>query len=244
MQTESDTGSYRWLIVPVVVAAGAALVFWLGPSAPRWASTLGLGESSVATEIAYQLASLGLAAAVLAVAYLLAPDNFTELFGPGDLDAAVEPVPWLGLNPGPDERWRQVGRDIGVVVTGVTAVVIFLQVVRGGEFRASRLLSHAHWILGFALVNSFVEEMICRQSLVAPLFDLIAPRHLYLLSGAIFGGFHYFGTPGGPAGVVLAGFLGWFLAKSLVEMRGLFFVWTIHFLQDVVIFGAQLSTPA
>jgi uncharacterized protein len=34
----------------------------------------------------------------------------------------------------------------------------------------------------------------------------------------------------------LAGFLGWLLAKSIVETRGIFWAWFIHFLQDVIIF--------
>jgi hypothetical protein len=33
----------------------------------------------------------------------------------------------------------------------------------------------------------------------------------------------------------LAGFLGWFLAKSIGETHGFFWAWLIHFLQDVVI---------
>jgi hypothetical protein len=46
---------------------------------------------------------------------------------------------------------------------------------------------------------------------------------------------HYFGTPGKIPGVLLAGFLGWFLAKSIGETHGFFWAWLIHFLQDVVI---------
>jgi hypothetical protein len=37
--------------------------------------------------------------------------------------------------------------------------------------------------------------------------------------------------------VALAWFLGWILAKSMLETRGLAWAWFIHFVQDVAIFG-------
>jgi CAAX protease family protein len=43
-------------------------------------------------------------------------------------------------------------------------------------------------------------------------------------------------VPYGIVGVVMAGFLGWFLAKAMVETRGFFWPWFIHFCQDVAIF--------
>jgi uncharacterized protein len=35
----------------------------------------------------------------------------------------------------------------------------------------------------------------------------------------------------------MAGFLGWFLGKAMVETRGLFWPWFIHFVHDVLIFS-------
>lgn len=59
---------------------------------------------------------------------------------------------------------------------------------------------------------------------------------------ALFEGVHYFGAPGGVPGVLLAGFLGWFLSKPIAETRGFAWAWLIHFAQDVVIFTAHLGT--
>jgi len=42
-------------------------------------------------------------------------------------------------------------------------------------------------------------------------------------------------------GVIVAGFLGWLLTKSILETKGLFWAWLIHFLQDVIIFSALLT---
>ena len=36
---------------------------------------------------------------------------------------------------------------------------------------------------------------------------------------------------------VAAWFLGWILARSMLEIRGLAWAWFIHFVQDVLIFG-------
>lgn len=42
----------------------------------------------------------------------------------------------------------------------------------------------------------------------------------------------------------MAGLLGWLLAKSVLETNGIFWVWGIHFLQDVVIFSAFVLAGA
>ena len=51
-----------------------------------------------------------------------------------------------------------------------------------------------------------------------------------------FGIWHFYGVPYGVIGVVLATFLGWLLARSMQETRGLFWAWFVHFWQDVWIF--------
>ena len=78
--------------------------------------------------------------------------------------------------------------------------------------------------------------MITRFAVVSALDGLLSRQLIYLTSAAIFGLAHYFGTPGGVAGGALAGFLGWLLAKSIYETRGIFWAWLIHCLQDVIIF--------
>ena len=55
-------------------------------------------------------------------------------------------------------------------------------------------------------------------------------------AGLLLGEGHYYGVPYGVVGVLLAGFLGWFLGKSMQETGGFVWAWLIHFLQDVIIF--------
>ena len=52
-----------------------------------------------------------------------------------------------------------------------------------------------------------------------------------------FGLIHFYGIPYGVVGVLLAGFLGWILAKSIQDTGGFFWAWFIHFWQDVWIFA-------
>ena len=233
----------RWLMVPLVLAAAPVLVL-LKSTIVDWDSSPLISSQRVGIEVMYQLAGLGLAAVVLAVAYLLAPDGVRRFLRRGDTRAPVVPVPLVGITPGPGETWLQVGRNFAIVVTGVTALAVLLPVVQNGAFDLGRLAGLLPVILLLALSNAVVEEAIFRFGLVATLAGLVEPWKIALLSGAIFGGIHFFGVPGGPAGVVLAGFLGWLLAKSMLETRGVGWALAIHFLQDVVIFAAILLLAA
>ncbi len=56
------------------------------------------------------------------------------------------------------------------------------------------------------------------------------------MSAYFFGIAHYFGTPGGIVGGLLSIFMGWVLGKGMLETRGLFWTWRIHFLSDIAIF--------
>jgi hypothetical protein len=87
-----------------------------------------------------------------------------------------------------------------------------------------------------AVLNAFNEEMSYKASFLSMLEGVVGRRQSLLLMAAYFGILHYYGVPYGVVGVVLATFLGWFLGKSMLETRGLFWAWFIHFWQDVLIF--------
>lgn len=92
-----------------------------------------------------------------------------------------------------------------------------------------------------ALVNSFVEESICRIGVIVALNGVYEDGKIATVSGLLFGSAHYFGTPGGFTGAIVSGFLGWFLAKSILETKGIFWAWLIHFLQDIIIVTALFA---
>ena len=123
----------------------------------------------------------------------------------------------------------------------MTAIVIYFQVIRENEITTNKLLTVLPFSIIFALSNSFVEESITRLGVVVVLQGRLKDRIIPLISALIFGIVHYWGNPGGFAGVLVAGFLGWFLAKSILETKGIFWEWLIHFVQDVIIFSALFA---
>ena len=88
-----------------------------------------------------------------------------------------------------------------------------------------------------ATLNAFYEEMTYKASYLSVLEGVVGKPQSLLLLAAYFGILHFYGIPYGIIGVVLAAFLGWVLGKSMLETRGLFWAWFLHFLQDVWIFA-------
>jgi membrane protease YdiL (CAAX protease family) len=92
-------------------------------------------------------------------------------------------------------------------------------------------------VLLLAAMNAFSEEMTYRASLLAGLEPTLGWRQSLWITALFFGLGHYFGVPYGPLGVAMSTFLGWILGKAMLETRGFFWAWFIHFLQDVLIFS-------
>lgn len=222
------------LIIPIVLAATISL-FWIQAQASHILSAPILANAFVDGWLKYLLLSLGLTMLVLIAAFALAPQPFRKYFSWGNIRALFEPVKALGLRANPGETWLHLGRNFALILSAITLIFIYLQAIRGNNI-APHHLAYIPWIIFFSAANSFIEEMITRFSVVVALDGWLRPQYVYLVSAAIFGTVHYFGTPGGVLGVFMAGFMGWFLAKSIGETRGIFWAWLIHFLQDVIIF--------
>jgi hypothetical protein len=191
-------------------------------------------DSYIDGQLKYQITSLLLAFFILILVFIVAPTSFSKYFAIGNISAPVVPVPVIGISPAPNETWLQIGAYFAFVITAVTFIFIYFQLIKGKKVQ-KQYLPVFFWVVIFSLMNSFTEEMITRFSVIALLDTLIPLSNIYLVSAFIFGSVHYFGTPGKIPGVLLAGFLGWFLAKSIGETHGFFWAWLIHFLQDVVI---------
>jgi uncharacterized protein len=225
--------------IPVVLSAVCAVsLLWFGQAAPTLIPVALHGNPAVDRMVKYQLLTLALTAAYLAVVYRLRPRAFREFARLGDLNAPASPVPALGISA--KDGWRKVGLNFALVITVLTAIFVYIGVLNGAMPDLTKLLSVLPLVIGLSASNAFVEEALTRFGVVVGLHGVVPNRTLYLVSAAIFGGVHYFGTPGGVIGVAMAGFLGWLLARSIVETRGVFWAWFVHFLQDVVIFSGLL----
>ena len=152
----------------------------------------------------------------------------------GDTNALTEPVNWMGIKPG--ERWKQVGRNFSVILSLGTLTFLILA-GRPPLDIALRALPFLPAILIAAMLNAFNEEMTYKASFLSVLEDVVGRKHALWLMAAYFGIGHFYGVPYGVIGVLMAGFLGWFLGKSMLETRGMGWAWFIHFWQDVLIFA-------
>jgi membrane protease YdiL (CAAX protease family) len=167
--------------------------------------------------------------------------EFNTYFKKGNISSEIKAEPIAGINPKPHENWSHIGKNLAIVITIVTAVVIYFQVIKDSQIEITTVLKILPFSILFAITNSFVEEIITRFGVVVSLKNILPDKYISIISGIIFGTVHFWGNPGGIVGFLVAGFLGWFLAKSILETKGIFWAWFIHFLQDVIIITALLS---
>ena len=197
-------------------------------------------NSEVNHHILHQSFTLILSFIVLFVLWLFRKDTFLHYFKIGNPKAAITPEPLVGINPKSNETWFHYGRNIAIIITLVTAIVMYFQGIKGNGVVFADVLKILPFVFIFAITNSFVEETITRLGVVVSLHGSVSDKTIPMISALIFGVIHYWGRPGGITGVIVAGFLGWFLAKSILETRGIFWAWIIHFMQDIIIFSVIL----
>lgn len=87
-----------------------------------------------------------------------------------------------------------------------------------------------------ATINAIGEEFEYRSMILARVAPVLGSQSAILMAAVIFGLMHYFGTPGGPFGVILTGYFGWINAKSMIETRGFIWAFLIHFFGDFTIY--------
>jgi uncharacterized protein len=194
-------------------------------------------NSVVDNQIKFQFLQLILAILFLVVIYFLNPENFKMFFRTGNIHANISKIKWLGVTG--NETWLEIATSLGFFITLGTTIFMFFQLKKAGTDYRYFLFSLL-WAIPFSMANAFSEEAIFRIGIISPLYGIFSVPIILLISGVVFGLPHYFGMPSGIIGAVMAGFLGWLLAMSLVETQGLFLAWAIHFVQDVVIITSMI----
>lgn len=214
----------------LIILAGAG-IFALRPVVARIKTVINQ-NSTVDYQIKFQSLQLILTTIVLLLVYLLNPENFAHFFRVGDINAHISPIAWLGVTG--NETWLEIATSIGLFITLGTAIFMFFQLKKAGADYRYFLFSLL-WSIPFSMANAFSEEAIFRIGIISPLYGIFSVSVIVLISAVAFGAPHYFGLPSGIVGALMAGFLGWLLAMSLIETQGLLIAWAIHFVQDVVI---------
>ena len=176
---------------------------------------------------------------------LFVPTLLLVLLGPGrlgrhqlrlvvgdDRRTAGRGVYTAGTSP----RWRRLGLCWAVLITVGTLTA--MTVALGSKAEDLDVLA---WSLPaiavLAATNTVNEEFGYRNVPLALLPGVIGVRQAMIATGLMFGLAHYYGNPPGASGVLLATFLGVFIAKSVLETGGSKWAWIIHWLQDMVIFS-------
>lgn len=214
-------GGWDWGFVPFVRDS----VVWMG-----WIETVPWAVSELATHLLRLIP--GLIVLLLLVAMGLKRADYFLIRG--NIRADVEPSRLLGMKK--PEPWTRTGSIFAVVFTVVTFV--FLLAVQGvPEDLPVTFLSMLPIVLLVAVINAFNEEFTLRAAPLSVLWRGIGKQQALLITTVYFGLGHFYGVPNGVLGVLLSAFLGWFLGKSLLETRGFFWAWLVHFLPDVVIFA-------
>jgi len=199
---------------------------------PRWQSWFN-GASFTSLLAETQILRFGVALVMIAAMWIIKRRRSAFFLVKGQLDAPAEPVRFLFDQPMP---WTRFGVILSLAISlgTLTFLVIAGRPFLGTLLAVTPLLP---FVLLFAGMNAFSEEMSYRAAPLATLHDKVGKGQALLVTAAYFGIWHYYGVPYGVIGVVMAGILGWLLGKSMLETKGFFWAWFIHFLQDVMIFS-------
>jgi hypothetical protein len=213
-------GGWKWGLIPFIRGSSA----WT-----TWETQAPWAISAIATHLLRLSPAL-----VILSGLLLSGLRRSDLFlVKGTIDAPVEPSRLLGMKE--PEPWTRTGSIFAVVFTVATFVFLILtQNPAVSDFVDVFPLVHVAVLI--AAMNAFNEEFTLRAAPLSVLVSAIGKHHALLITTVYFGLGHFYGVPNGVLGVLLSAFLGWFLGKSLLETRGFFWAWLIHFLPDVFIF--------
>ena len=226
--------SLRPFFILLLVLVGAGWLVYARISAlPIYEGWLANSSPNVGI-LAYFSRPLMVALPIIAVLFILKKRRDAFFLVKGDTSAPLEPVRWLGIKAG--ATWKKAGRVSAVVFSLGTLTFLIL----GGRPQLDivvRALPFVPVILLASAVNAFSEEMFAKASFLSVLEDVVGKHQALWLMAYAFGIGHFYGIPYGVIGVLMAGFLGWWLGKSMLETRGLWWAWFIHFVQDVWIFA-------
>ena len=201
------------------------------PSWSRWE-----GQASwVVGMLGIQVLKIGIALLTIVALLFVMRRRQNVFLVKGQLDAKAEPIRWLGLKD--PASWKTFGPIVAVI--GATIMVVVLVLTnRPSTITLVRALPLLPAALLFSATNAFSEEVSFRASLLAPLHKVVGKGHAMVLTAVFFGLAHYAG--GVPLAtlptILMTGFLGWLMAKSMLETQGFFWAWFIHFVNDIPVF--------
>ena len=213
-------GGWQFGLIPFVRSSS----LWIG-----WESQAPWALSATA----YHLLRLSPAIVILSFLLLKGKKRQDLFLAKGKITAPIEPSRLLGIKK--PEPWTRTGTIFAFVFAIVTSVYLMLSSTPSLDavLRAIPLIPVAILI---AVINAFNEEFTLRAAPISELLSAVGMKQALIITTVFFGLGHFYGVPAGILGVLLSSFLGWFLGKSMLETKGFFWAWLIHFLPDAFIF--------
>jgi hypothetical protein len=233
----------QYFIVFIVLLVAEWFFYdWLGSFAgiKDWLNSPDFFQSLMST----QVLRMGVTLVMIAALLVLKKKRSAFFLVKGQLDAPVGPVRWLGVTAG--TGWKQFGMILSLCISLGTLTFLVIAAIPSLASQAKNgalgsilvgFLAILPFVLLFAVMNAFSEEITYKASFISVLKDVVGDRQALYIMATFFGLGHFYGVPYGIVGVVMATFLGWILGKSMLETKGSFWAWFIHFLQDVLIFS-------
>ena len=220
-------GGWQWGIIPWIRNS----TFWID-----WTSNMPWALSS----LMIHLLRLTPAIAVLFYLFSIKKKRKDFFLVKGEIKALVEPSKLIGMKE--PKPWTNIGTIFAIIFT--LGTLIFLLVTQTPTLdNFIGVLPLLPVVILIAAMNAFNEEFTLRAAPLSELWKKLGKKHALLLTTVYFGLGHFYGVPSGILGVLLSAFLGWFLGKSLLETKGFFWAWIIHFFPDIVIFTFYAMFP-
>ena len=140
---------------------------------------------------------------------------------------------------GDSKQSREWGTLGPVVLAGfavATAFYVSFRVLAGNGTINETFWKLLPLVVLFSFTNAWTEEILSRFVIIGGLSGRLPPVSVCWVSAVLFGLPHF--LSGGMISVVVSGLLGWFLARSVLETKSLGWAVLIHFLLDIIVFGA------
>jgi membrane protease YdiL (CAAX protease family) len=222
------------LILPLVYLS-PYLLSWINDT-KWWQTVFADGRLSfVSGQSAIQLSELVAMIFVIALLWVLKRQPRAFFLDKGQLDAPLEPVRWLGIRRG--ETWKRFGWIFAICFGGGTVIFLAISSLPLLD-KLGQGISLLPWAVLFAAMNALGEELTFRAPLLSTSHEVISRQSALWMTSIYFGLAHYlYGDPSGLIGFLLTTFIAYLLGKSMLETRGVFWAWFIHFMADVPIFA-------
>lgn len=228
----------KYLLVLLLILLGSQLRTLI-EGISLWTKMFRGGEDFISINLSWQLIRLFQALLMIGMLFLLKEKPKDLYLVKGNPNAMAQPeksIMGLLLNK-KAISWKRLGFEFSFLLCG--GLLLFLLLAGGlpSVNQLKSILPYVPFIILFSVMNAFSEEVLVRSSIFSALSDVVKPRQVLLITSLYFGILHYTGLPYGISGVLLSGFLGFVIGKSMLETKGFVWAWWIHFLVDIFNFS-------